>query len=186
MGTKRKTCDIPTWGKNHLFLEISPTNIDTLVSSLYSSSFDCCLSHFFTWSSTIWYFRTSLREFLDPVVNCFTRQTLPTVNRKPLLVSSVSSPFAHKGRKTPLLFGSTLLEHGRRFDYWNQPLNMLIHFCYLDCHAVGLCCYLVIYIEKLLHQLQVIYFHLCRISWLSLVDVSKVKFTLQRCFSPHV
>jgi hypothetical protein len=31
---KRKTCDIRTW-KNHLFLDISSTNIDALVSSLY-------------------------------------------------------------------------------------------------------------------------------------------------------
>jgi hypothetical protein len=31
---KRKTCDIRTW-KNHLFLDVSPTNIDTIASSLY-------------------------------------------------------------------------------------------------------------------------------------------------------
>jgi hypothetical protein len=28
-----------------------------------------------------------LMEFLDPVVNCFTRQTLPTVNRKHLFMN---------------------------------------------------------------------------------------------------
>jgi hypothetical protein len=40
------------------------------------------LSHFRTWSGIICDFRTSFREFLDPVVNSFTRQTFPTVNRK--------------------------------------------------------------------------------------------------------
>jgi hypothetical protein len=34
MGIKTKTCDIRTW-KKHLFLDISSTNIDTLVPSLY-------------------------------------------------------------------------------------------------------------------------------------------------------
>jgi hypothetical protein len=34
MVIKRKTYDILTWG-THLFLDISSTNIDTLVSSLY-------------------------------------------------------------------------------------------------------------------------------------------------------
>jgi hypothetical protein len=34
MDIKRKTCDIQTWGK-HLFLDMSSTNIDTLVPSLY-------------------------------------------------------------------------------------------------------------------------------------------------------
>jgi hypothetical protein len=59
MDIKRKTCDIRTW-KKHLFLDISSTNIDTLVSSLYQcvetrsmeKSFDCCLSHFRTSVST--------------------------------------------------------------------------------------------------------------------------------------
>jgi hypothetical protein len=32
--------------------------------------------------------------------------------------------------------------------------------CYLDCHEAGLCCYIVIHIETLLHPLQLFYFHL--------------------------
>jgi hypothetical protein len=35
MDIKRKTCDIRTWKKKHLFHDISSTNIDTLVPSLY-------------------------------------------------------------------------------------------------------------------------------------------------------
>jgi hypothetical protein len=34
MDTKHKTCDIGNW-KYHLFLDISSTNIDTLVPLLY-------------------------------------------------------------------------------------------------------------------------------------------------------
>jgi hypothetical protein len=39
-----------------------------------------------------------LREFLDPVVNRFTVQTLPTVNRKHFFmnISFALSTFAHK------------------------------------------------------------------------------------------
>jgi hypothetical protein len=46
---------------------------------------------------------------------------------------------------------------------------MRMRICYLDCHEAGLCCYLVIHIENLLRQLQLFYFHLCPIYWLSLV-----------------
>jgi hypothetical protein len=52
---------------------------------------------------------------------------------------------------------------------WNQPLNMSMRVCYLDCHEARLCCYLVIHIETLLHPLQLLYFHLWPIYWLSLV-----------------
>jgi hypothetical protein len=69
-----------------------------------------------------------------------------------------------------LLFDSTLLKHGRHFDYWNQPLNMRIRVCYLDCLEAGLCCYLVIHIENLLLPLQLFYFHLWPICWLFLVS----------------
>jgi hypothetical protein len=31
---------------------------------------------------------------------------------------------------------------------------MRMRVCYLDCHEAGLCCYLVIHIEILLHLLQ--------------------------------
>jgi hypothetical protein len=35
MDIKRKTRDIRTWEKKHLYLDITSTNIDTLVTSLY-------------------------------------------------------------------------------------------------------------------------------------------------------
>jgi hypothetical protein len=61
----------------------------------------------------------------------------------------------------------TLLKHGCHFDYWNQTLNM--DLCYLDCYEPGMCCYLTIHVENLLHPLQRFYFHLYSIYWLSLV-----------------
>jgi hypothetical protein len=93
-----------------------------------------------------------------------------------------------------LIFSNIPLEHGIHFDYWNQPLNTRMSVCYLhflfrkknsctyknglgnahpalhlDCHEVGLCCYLVIQIENLLRPLQPFYFHLWPIYWLSFV-----------------
>jgi hypothetical protein len=95
--------------------------------------------------------------------------------------------------RTQLLF-STRLKHGRHFDYWNQPQNMrmlsfflsLFAFCQsiqdptklldiesvileLDCHEAGLCCCLVIHIDNLLRPLQLFYFHLWPIYWLSFI-----------------
>jgi hypothetical protein len=66
-------------------------------------------------------------------------------------------------------FRYSLLKHGRHFYYWNQTLNLRMRVCYPDCHEAGLCCYLVIHIEKALHILQLFYFHLWPICWLSLV-----------------
>jgi hypothetical protein len=72
-------------------------------------SFDCCLSYFRTWSGIICDFRTSLREFLDLVVNRFTRQTLPIVNRKHFFMNIFCiESFAHKKtHNITLFFGST-------------------------------------------------------------------------------
>jgi hypothetical protein len=33
-----------------------------------------------------------------------------------------------------LPFGSTLLKHDPHFDHWNQPLNMRMRVCDLNCH----------------------------------------------------
>jgi hypothetical protein len=62
---------------------------DTLVHRFTSAlkptaqkSFDCCPSHFRTWSSIICNLWMSLRESLDPVANHSTWQTLLTINRK--------------------------------------------------------------------------------------------------------
>jgi hypothetical protein len=96
-----------------------------------------------------------------PVVNHFTRQTLPTINSKHLFMNTVciESFSPQKTHNRMLLFDRTLLKQGFDFDYWNQPLNMCMRICYLDCHEAGLCCYLVIHIENLLHSLQLFYFH---------------------------
>jgi hypothetical protein len=71
-------------------------------------------------------------------------------------------PQKKKTHNRTLLFDSTRLKHGRYFDYWNQSLN-------LDCHEAELCYYLVIQIENLLRPLQLFYFHLWPIYWLSIV-----------------
>jgi hypothetical protein len=47
--------------------------------------------------------------------------------------------------------------------------NTRMRVCCLDCQEGGLCCYLVIHIVNLLHPLQLFYFYLWSIYWLSLV-----------------
>jgi hypothetical protein len=106
-------------------------------------------------------------KFLNSHVNRFTRQTLPIVNRKHFFMNIIciepSRP--HKNANRTLFFVSTLLKDRCHFGYWNQPLNMRMRVCYLDCHETRLCCYLVIHIGNLLRPLQLFYFHL----WLCLV-----------------
>jgi hypothetical protein len=131
-----------------------------------------CLSHFRTWSGITCDFQTSLTGFLDTVMNRFTRQTLPILNRKHFFMDILctESVWVHKTHNRTSVFGNTLLKHVHHFDCWNQLLNMRMRVCYLDCHEAGLCCYLVIHIEYLLHPLQLFYFHLWRIYCISLVQ----------------
>jgi hypothetical protein len=51
---------------------------------------------------------------------------------------------------------------------------MRMRVCCLDCYEAGLCCYLVIHIVNLLRPLQLFYFHLWSIYWLSLAAASIV------------
>jgi hypothetical protein len=46
-------------------------------------------------------------------------------------------------------------------------MNMRIRVCYLHCHEAGLCCYLPIHVANLFPPLQLFYFQLCLIYWLS-------------------
>jgi hypothetical protein len=107
------------------------------------------------------------RNLCHPVVNRFTRKTLPRVNRKHLFVNNlfIETFFPQYTHNRTLLFSSTSLKHGRHFDYWNQPLNMSMCVCCVYYHEGGLCCYLVIHIENLLRSWQLFYFHLYTIYW---------------------
>jgi hypothetical protein len=173
MSIKRKTCDIRTLKKNiyfstyppstliHLFHRFTYASKPTVQNSSYS-----CLSHFSTSVST----SSSSAKHLPS--RCELLYANKTSHRKQETVlyeyplNWVLSPTKKYNRT--LLFGSILLKQGCHFDYWNQPLNMRMHVCYLDFHEAWLCCYLVIYIEKL-RPLQLFYFHLWPIYWLSLI-----------------
>jgi hypothetical protein len=78
----------------------------------------------------------------------------PQIENISLWISFARSTFSQKKMHNwTLLFSNTLLKHSHHFDYCNQPLNMGICIFYLDCYEAGLCCYLVIHIENLLHPL---------------------------------
>jgi hypothetical protein len=111
------------------------------------------------------------RNVGQTVVNRFTRQILPTVNRKHFFMNILctESFCKQKRHNITLQFVNTFPKHGRHFDYWNQPLNMHIRVCYLGCHEAGLGCYLVTHKENLLRPLQLFHFQLWPIYWLSLV-----------------
>jgi hypothetical protein len=91
--------------------------------NLQNRSLLTVVSHFCTWSGIICEFWKSSREFLDPVVNYCTQQTLPTINRKHFFINIlyVESVCAQKMHNRTLLFGSILIKHSCHFDYWNQP-----------------------------------------------------------------
>jgi hypothetical protein len=89
MDVKCKICDIWKWKKKHLFLDISSSNTDIFVPSLYQCVETRSIKVFWLLSQSfphlrfiICGFQTSLKEFLNPVVNRFTRQTRPNVNKK--------------------------------------------------------------------------------------------------------
>jgi hypothetical protein len=97
------------------------------------------------------------------------RQTLPNINMKHFFMNIfyIESFWPQKKHNITFLFSSILLKHSHNFDYLNQPLNMSMRVCYLDCLEAGLFLYLVIHRETLLHPLELLYFQLWPY-WLSL------------------
>jgi hypothetical protein len=169
MGTKRRTCDIRTW-EQHLFLDICSTTYTSKPAT--QKYFDCCLSHFCASASTSLSSTKSLPRFWTQLWTAsHEKHFLPLRGNISLWISFALSPFTHKKTHNRTLHvGSTILKHGRHFDYWRQPLNMSMRVCYLDYHEAGLCCYLVISTGNLLHPLQLLYFHLWLIYWLPVVN----------------
>jgi hypothetical protein len=122
------------------------------------------------------------------VVYRFTWQTLPTVNRKHFCMNilCIESFWPENTHNRTLLFVSTLLKHGRHFDYWNHPLNMSMCVCYLDFFLLwkkvkyknglgnpnpALSWRWTVLLpsdihRKLLRPLRLVHFHLCPIYWL--------------------
>jgi hypothetical protein len=168
------------WYSNleEILLDISSTNIDTLGSWLYQ-----CIE-----TRSIEVFRL-LSQPLHHLVGLHLRlsnvsERISRPNCEPLYATNTSHikqetflyeyPFhwvllPTKNAQQTLLFGSTILKYCQYFDYWNQPLNVRMRVWYLECHEAGLCWYLVIHIENLLHLLQLSYFRLWPIYWFSLV-----------------
>jgi hypothetical protein len=95
----------------------TPASSNRLFYPLHSCS--CRNLNRVTPSGIICDFQMSLGEFLDPVVNRFTRQTLPTVNRKHFFMNilSTKSFCLRMTHNRTLLFSRIVLKHGRHFDY---------------------------------------------------------------------
>jgi hypothetical protein len=165
MDIKRKICDIRTWERNIYFSTYPPPTLIhlshrpvrrnpqhisllTVVSATSAPPFQPLRHH---------------RNVGHTVLNRFTRQTLPTVNRKHFFLNilCIYSFCQQQTHNRTLLFGITHLKHGR--NYMRMPA------CYLDCNEAGLCCYLVIHTENPLRQLQLFYFNLWPIYLLSRV-----------------
>jgi hypothetical protein len=146
---KRKTCKIFEPGKKHLFLHqdlyTCPIALPARQNPQHRSLLTVVLATSAPGRALFATFRTSLREFLGPVVNRFTLETLPIVHRKHFFINILCIDVIRKTLNRTLLFGS-ILKHGRHFDYWNRHLNLHMRLYYLDCQA-GLCCYLVMHIE---------------------------------------
>jgi hypothetical protein len=97
-----------------------------------------------------------------PVMNRFTRTTLPTVNRKHffmyiLCIESFCSERPHKQRWSSIVYSSSRVTTlTTKTSLWTWACESAT----VDCHEAGLCCYLVIHMENLLRPLQLLYFHL--------------------------
>jgi hypothetical protein len=152
-------------GKNFYFSTYaSPTLIHLshrFTSASEQQSFYCCLSLLRVRSGIICYFWTSLTEFLDPVVNRFTRQTLPNENRKHFFID--------------ISYIESLCPQRANAQAWSPFWLLKLASKHAHAHLLPilpwLCCYLVIHIENALLPLQLFHFHLFPIQWLSLVTM---------------
>jgi hypothetical protein len=143
--------------KKKLFLRMSSTNIDTFVLSLSQCVEIRSIEVFWLLSRPL----PHLRLYLIVISETFAIKVEPLYatntsqhNQETFLYEYSLHQVLFPIKKThniTLLFGYTLLMHGHHFDYWNQPLNMRICVCYLDCHEAGLWCYLVIQKAHYIH-----------------------------------
>jgi hypothetical protein len=146
----------------HLFLDISSTNMDTLVPSLYQCVENRSIEVFWLLSQPLSH-QIGNHPRLSKILETISRSTCErfyatnTYHRKQQMhILHIKSFCTKKTHNRTLIFSSIHLKHGRHFDYWNQLLNMRMRVCYLDCHEARLRCYLVIYIENLLRSLQLL------------------------------
>jgi hypothetical protein len=157
---------------------ISRHIVHQLVQTLYQCAetrsikvFDCSLNHFRTWSRIS---ATSEPPWEDVSTQLWTvlrhKHFPPQTGNISLWIPFALSSFAHEKRRKE-----------RRYSvvYSSSPvgilaLNMRMRVCYLNCHEAWLCCYLLIHTENLLRPLELLYFQLWPIYWLSLVlcDIS--------------
>jgi hypothetical protein len=162
---------------------MSTTNIDTLVSSLYqwvethSIEVFCLLSQ--PLPCQVWH-HLRLSNVLDRIYRTSSEPLYTpnaSRNKQEIYLYEYSlycilMPTKTKAQNRTLLLGNmgnTLLKHDRQFGYWNQPLKIYKRLCYLVSREAGLCCYLVVHTENRLRSLQLFYFHLWPIHWLSLI-----------------
>jgi hypothetical protein len=98
-----------------------------------------------------------LRNVCHAVVNRFTRQTLPTVNRKHFFMNVLSiESLCPQKRKRTAERCSLVVHISSTVAIWllKPASEHVMRVCYLDYNVAGLCCCPVIHIENLLRALQ--------------------------------
>jgi hypothetical protein len=104
-----------------------------------------------TWSGIICDFWRSLREFLDPIVNRFMQQTLPTINKKYFFMNilCIVSFFPQKNAQESTALQEYILQAWSPI-WLLKPASEHAHACLLPRLPWSwLYCYLVIHIANL-------------------------------------
>jgi hypothetical protein len=136
MDMKRKTCDIRNWTK-HVFLFISPTNIDKNLSPLLYQRVETLSAEvFWLLSQPLPHLRFNLfvisetfatkvaisRPSCEPLYATNTSQHKQEIYLYKYPLHWVFLP-TNKKHNRKLLFGNTLLKHGHHFDYETSLLT---------------------------------------------------------------
>jgi hypothetical protein len=187
MYIKRKTCDIRTWKKTFISRHILHQHWYTCPIALsvrWNPQRKSLLTVVSANSATPVSTSSSSAKRMPP--SCEPLYATNTSHRKheTFLMNILCTESFSQHNKT-LLVGSTLFKHGRQFDYWNQPLNMRMRLCYLDCHEAGLCCYLVIHRKALTSITNVL---LPFVTYLLILPriIELIISTFHSCFQVHL
>jgi hypothetical protein len=146
MDIKRKTCDIRTW-KNTYFSTYPPPTLIHLTHRFTSASKPAAQKSFWLLSQSL----PHLVGYHLQISKVLERISRPSC--EPLYMKNTSHckhetfiyeyplhwvllPIKIAQKDAALRY---TLKHGRHFHYWNQPLNMCMRICYLNCHEAGLC-----------------------------------------------
>jgi hypothetical protein len=137
-----------SWHNLHRHWYTCPIVLPVRQNPQHRSLCFCCSLNRANWLGIIWDFQMSFRDSrpsCEPLyMAIISHHEQETFLYEYALHRVLLTQKKKKKRTTQRCSSAAHTSSTVAINYWNQPM----HICYLDCHEVGMCCYLVIHKEN--------------------------------------